>query len=640
MSNSKIFFSYSRLDSDFALRLAKDIRAAGIDIWIDQLDIQAGNHWDAAVEKALATSACVLVILTPSSTSSTNVMDEVSFALESGKKIIPVLLEDCLAPFRLRRLQRIDFTKDYQAGFKQLLAAFDFAPAGTNGDDEAPVKVEPIKEVQDPEKKVKTDAETESRLWDAACKLNTVAGYERYLKEMVTGEYKEEAGVLIHQLVLEQKEDEQEAAAWKKAKTEHSLQSYQDYLKAYPNRNYKSLALTAIGEFEALQKEELRKEEAKRQEEKRLDEQRKEEQRIEAKRQEEKKQEEKREEAKRLEEKKKEEKRIEEEKKKEEKRIEEEKKAAKRLEEQRQEEIRKEQKRQETLRKEKEKEEQKKLVAAKSPVPATAQGDSKPSPLKYILMGAGLIAVGLLLYLFFGMKGVNKRDLETWNQAKVSGDSVSYAAYMLQFPKGEFFKDAQLKIDSISNSKKAERDAKAVAAAQSKQDSITKASQPKPSTTSTANTAAGNTGKTPDNKPAPTTSTPPKTKPTATPPKADSPYKLGQTFGGGIIAFIDQSGQHGLIVSEKDLGNLPNDGASKKCSKFTAGDHKDWRLPTKDELTKIYHMRKELGIYTKGTYWSMTPDKDNYVWSLNMNDGVPISFNKTMYLFFRPVRTF
>jgi hypothetical protein len=59
-----------------------------------------------------------------------------SFALESGKKIIPVLLEDCLAPFRLRRLQRIDFTKDYQAGFKQLLAAFDFAPAGTNGNDE------------------------------------------------------------------------------------------------------------------------------------------------------------------------------------------------------------------------------------------------------------------------------------------------------------------------------------------------------------------------------------------------------------------------------------------------------------------------------------------------------------------------
>jgi hypothetical protein len=87
-------------------------------------------------------------------------------------------------------------------------------------------------------------------------------------------------------------------------------------------------------------------------------------------------------------------------------------------------------------------------------------------------MGAGVIAVGLLAYLFFGMKGVNKRDAETWNEAKASGDSVSYAAYMLQFPKGEYFKDAQLKIDSLSNSKQAERNAKSVAAAQAKQDSI------------------------------------------------------------------------------------------------------------------------------------------------------------------------
>ena len=68
MSTQKIFFSYSRADSPFALTLAKDLREAGADIWIDQLDIPAGSHWDAAVEKALNSSAYVLVILTPSST--------------------------------------------------------------------------------------------------------------------------------------------------------------------------------------------------------------------------------------------------------------------------------------------------------------------------------------------------------------------------------------------------------------------------------------------------------------------------------------------------------------------------------------------------------------------------------------------
>ena len=59
MSTQKIFFSYSRADSPFALTLAKDLREAGADIWIDQLDIPAGSHWDAAVEKALY-SSCLL----------------------------------------------------------------------------------------------------------------------------------------------------------------------------------------------------------------------------------------------------------------------------------------------------------------------------------------------------------------------------------------------------------------------------------------------------------------------------------------------------------------------------------------------------------------------------------------------------
>ena len=47
---SKIFISYSRKDKDFTLRLAKDLRAADVEIWIDQLDISPGVRWDDAVE--------------------------------------------------------------------------------------------------------------------------------------------------------------------------------------------------------------------------------------------------------------------------------------------------------------------------------------------------------------------------------------------------------------------------------------------------------------------------------------------------------------------------------------------------------------------------------------------------------------
>src|SRR5262249_29148349 len=51
------------------------------------------------------------------------VMDEVSYALEEGKLIVPILLRSCAIPFRLRRVQHIDFTASYDAGFSQLLRA-------------------------------------------------------------------------------------------------------------------------------------------------------------------------------------------------------------------------------------------------------------------------------------------------------------------------------------------------------------------------------------------------------------------------------------------------------------------------------------------------------------------------------------
>ena len=55
------FFSYSRDDSDFVLRLAKDLKAAGVNVWIDQLDIKAGRECDNEIEAALTRSPRMLV---------------------------------------------------------------------------------------------------------------------------------------------------------------------------------------------------------------------------------------------------------------------------------------------------------------------------------------------------------------------------------------------------------------------------------------------------------------------------------------------------------------------------------------------------------------------------------------------------
>jgi TPR repeat protein len=117
------FFSYSREDSSFVVRLAADLKATGANVWLDQLDIIPGQRWDRAVEDALKNCPTLIVILSPTSVRSTNVMDEVSFALEEQKTVIPVIYKDCAIPFRLRRLQHVDCKQDYSHGLKELLKA-------------------------------------------------------------------------------------------------------------------------------------------------------------------------------------------------------------------------------------------------------------------------------------------------------------------------------------------------------------------------------------------------------------------------------------------------------------------------------------------------------------------------------------
>lgn len=120
-SPAAAFISYSREDSEFALRVARDLKAAGASIWLDQLDIKPGLPWDNAIEEALIAAPQMLVVLSPTSARSENVRNEISYALEQGKIVVPVLYMDCIVPLRLQRAQRIDFRADYARGLKSLL---------------------------------------------------------------------------------------------------------------------------------------------------------------------------------------------------------------------------------------------------------------------------------------------------------------------------------------------------------------------------------------------------------------------------------------------------------------------------------------------------------------------------------------
>lgn len=688
MSTQKIFFSYSRADSPFALTLAKDLREAGADIWIDQLDIPAGSHWDAAVEIALNSSAYVLVILTPSSTASTNVMDEVSFALESGKKIIPVLLEDCLAPFRLRRLQRIDFTSDYTTGFSQLIISLNLSLGSEGKVGGLPVENTQI-EASTPVASDKEDQDREKRdnaHWEEACKLNTIAAYRKYMNENPGGSFKEEATLMIKQLEVEQKEDELEALLWKKAKHEHVKNIYEHYLQEYPQGNYKTLALAAIAEFDKVEKEEARrlqeialqqereraqkaKEEKdkadqlereraqKAKEDKEKAEQLEREKAQKAKEEKDKQLQAEREKAQRDKEER--ERQLQAEKEKAQKaKLERDKELAlekekaqkakeereKQLQAEREKAQREKEEREKAKQQEKEKalllkQQQKEKALAERQANGgneTANGGSK----KYIYIGAGILILGLGIWLMT-KGGPRKDDRTSWKEAMQKNDSTAYAQYMAAFPAGKYFDAAKGRIDSLYWADKKVKDSLAAIqnlAAVETAPTTTESAPPAETTPEVVKTPEATTQAKPNNtaaKPKPTT--PQKPKPTTSSP---GKIALGQSHGGGIVIYVNAKGDHGMIVSSKEVGSVDYEKAQKICAAYKVGTIGGWRLPSKDELNIIYQNRKHLGEYTKGNYWSATEEGKNSALVQNFTNGNQSKTNKSSSCAVRAVRPF
>jgi hypothetical protein len=116
------FLSYARADEHFALRFANDLHSLGASMWMDQLDLRPSEHWDRAIERAIRACSAVILILSPRSVASDNVADEISLAINSGKPVIPVMIEPCNLPLRITRMHLVDATKDYQTALMECFA--------------------------------------------------------------------------------------------------------------------------------------------------------------------------------------------------------------------------------------------------------------------------------------------------------------------------------------------------------------------------------------------------------------------------------------------------------------------------------------------------------------------------------------
>jgi WD40 repeat protein len=87
-----LFVSYARADSrDFVARLAGALEGRGKDAWVDLEDIAPASSWNDDLRAGIAGSDSFCFVISPRSVVSTHCRNELAYAVELGKRIIPVL---------------------------------------------------------------------------------------------------------------------------------------------------------------------------------------------------------------------------------------------------------------------------------------------------------------------------------------------------------------------------------------------------------------------------------------------------------------------------------------------------------------------------------------------------------------------
>ena len=90
---SDVFVSYSRRDRAFVAELVEILAAAGRDVWLDVEAIEDAELFPEALRAAIEACSGVLFVISPASAASPHCRREVAYAVEYGKRIVPVVCE-------------------------------------------------------------------------------------------------------------------------------------------------------------------------------------------------------------------------------------------------------------------------------------------------------------------------------------------------------------------------------------------------------------------------------------------------------------------------------------------------------------------------------------------------------------------
>ncbi|MCX6305286.1 MAG: DUF1566 domain-containing protein [Bacteroidetes bacterium] len=147
---------------------------------------------------------------------------------------------------------------------------------------------------------------------------------------------------------------------------------------------------------------------------------------------------------------------------------------------------------------------------------------------------------------------------------------------------------------------------------------------------------------------------------------------IGQSYGGGIIFYLDGTGQHGLIAAPADQSTAATWGcngtsipgtsaalgtgqantnaiaagcatagiAAKICNDLVLNSYSDWYLPSKDELHQMYLQKAAIGGFTGDYYWSSTENAASAAWYEYFPSGYQNAVAKYYTYYVRAIRTF
>ena len=158
-------------------------------------------------------------------------------------------------------------------------------------------------------------------------------------------------------------------------------------------------------------------------------------------------------------------------------------------------------------------------------------------------------------------------------------------------------------------------------------------------------------------------------------------HYVGESYGGGIVYYVYDGGQHGLIAAKADLstgvrwygGTFTNtcargdgigaglkntaiiiasqgpvDGntfAARICNEYTVNSggviYADWYLPSKLELNILFLQRNVVGGFANKLYWSSTEVSSTQAWLQNFNaPGQGMHDKDETIRFVRAIRAF